>query len=108
MDKKIQEIFDTFILKAHQDLTSEQRSIFLHGDVGGGSYFETPRHPAQLAYVLMELNTDEELEQVFNELWANDPLLKDMIKPMLKYAFELKAKQTSQSDDLNSFIYTLY
>jgi hypothetical protein len=108
MDKRIKQIFEDFILKAHEELTEERRSHFLHGNCSEESYFEVPRYPSQLAYELLDLNTEAELERVFTALWKDDPRLLAMINPMLSYAFELRNKQAEQSDDLNSFIYTLY
>lgn len=108
MDSKVKDLFERHILPAHQNLSDSERAYFLHGKSTGDSYYEAPRHPSQLAYELMDLTTKEELEQKFGELWKDDPALLAMLKPMLERAFEMRDQQSAQSDDLNSFIYTLY
>jgi hypothetical protein len=102
---KIKALFDQYVI-ANQDRNYLLTTI----DKNAGSYYEDPKHPGQAGFSFIDTNSVKSLENYLNEFWQNlgTPEFSGMAEGLSELAFDLFAGHQTQSEDVSSFVYTMY
>lgn len=107
-EARIAELFRTHVLAEARRLSEGNGREVLALDKDAASYYERPRHVAQLHFQIPDLDSPAAVAAEFRELWKDSPELGAMIPTMTELAQKLRSEQKDQSTELDSFIYVMY
>lgn len=105
IDLRIQSIFERFV-----DVDENAHQLLTTIDKNAESYYEAPKHPEQAYLSFIDVSTETNFNNYLSEFWGGTPdnIYGPMSAALSELAFMLQAGEETQSDEVSSFVYTMY
>jgi len=105
MNTEISKIFNKYIVP------NNNKKYLLTGiDKSAASYYEAPKNPDQAYFSFIDTSSIAGFSEYLSDFWKNNGSeeFSGMSKEMSELAFKLCAASETQSEEVSSFIYTMY
>ena len=105
IDLEIKNVFNQHILPR-----SSNKYLLTGIDKDAPTYYEAPKHPEQAYFSFIDTSSVVGFAEYLSDFWKNNGSdeFAGMSKEISEIAFKLSADSETQSDEVSSFVYTMY
>jgi len=105
IDARITKIFNEHVVK-----NNGKKYLLTAIDKNAATYYEDPKHPAQAYFSFIDTSSQESLAAYFSKFWneMGSEEFAGIANDLSEVAFKLSADAETQSEEVSSFIYTMY